>query len=240
MADRSTGIFAISVAAEMLSMQVQNLRVYERHGLVDPDRTPGGTRLYSPEDLDKLARVRDLLVEGLNLAGISRVVALEAEAQEGRPMTDETDRVQRIAELATERGFRLVAAESLTSGTLATLLGAGPDAAEWFGGGIVAYQEPVKFDVLGVDEGPVVTGRCAGQMAQGVRRLFGADLAVSCTGVGGPEPNEGKPAGTVFVAVATKDDVVVRGHQLDGSPEEVLDQTAASCLALVEEMLRKR
>ncbi len=79
MADRTTGVFGISVAAEMLSMQVQNLRVYERHGLVDPDRTPGGTRLYSHDDLDVLARVRDLLGEGLNLAGIARVLALEAQ-----------------------------------------------------------------------------------------------------------------------------------------------------------------
>jgi MerR family transcriptional regulator/heat shock protein HspR len=81
MTDRSMGVFAISVAAEMLSMQVQNLRVYERHGLVQPDRTPGGTRLYSHDDLDQLARVRDLLGEGLNLAGVTRVVALEAEVR---------------------------------------------------------------------------------------------------------------------------------------------------------------
>jgi MerR family transcriptional regulator/heat shock protein HspR len=81
MTDRSTGVFAISVAAEMLAMQVQNLRVYERHGLVQPDRTPGGTRLYSHDDLDQLARVRDLLGEGLNLAGVTRVVALEAEVR---------------------------------------------------------------------------------------------------------------------------------------------------------------
>jgi MerR family transcriptional regulator/heat shock protein HspR len=81
MTDRSTGIFAISVAADMLSMQVQNLRVYERHGLVEPDRTPGGTRLYSPEDLEQLARIRDLLAEGLNLAGIGRVLVLEDEVR---------------------------------------------------------------------------------------------------------------------------------------------------------------
>ena len=79
MAERDVGVFAISVAADMLSMQVQNLRVYERHGLVDPDRTPGGTRLYSHDDLDRLAHIRDLLAEGLNLAGIARVIALEAE-----------------------------------------------------------------------------------------------------------------------------------------------------------------
>ncbi len=81
MAERSTGVFAISVAAEMVSMQVQNLRVYERHGLVEPDRTPGGTRLYSPSDLVVLAHIRDLLEQGLNLAGISRVLVLEAEVR---------------------------------------------------------------------------------------------------------------------------------------------------------------
>jgi DNA-binding transcriptional MerR regulator len=70
-------VFAISVAAEMVSMQIQNLRVYERRGLVDPDRTSGGTRLYSPDDIDRLHRIRELLAEGLNLAGIARVLALE-------------------------------------------------------------------------------------------------------------------------------------------------------------------
>jgi DNA-binding transcriptional MerR regulator len=70
-------VFAISVAAEMVSMQIQNLRVYERRGLVDPDRTPGGTRLYSPHDIDRLHHIRELLAEGLNLAGIARVLALE-------------------------------------------------------------------------------------------------------------------------------------------------------------------
>jgi MerR family transcriptional regulator/heat shock protein HspR len=79
MTQRHVGVFAISVAAEMVSTQVQNLRVYERHGLVAPTRTPGGTRLYSHDDIEKLTRVRDLLDEGLNVAGITRVLALEAE-----------------------------------------------------------------------------------------------------------------------------------------------------------------
>lgn len=73
------GVFAISVAADMVSMQVQNLRVYERRGLLEPDRTPGGTRLYSPADIERLHRIRDLLAEGLNLAGIARVLELEDE-----------------------------------------------------------------------------------------------------------------------------------------------------------------
>jgi DNA-binding transcriptional MerR regulator len=75
--DRSRGVFAISVAAEMVSMEIQNLRVYERRGLLEPDRTAGGTRLYSSDDIDRLHRIRELLAEGLNLAGVARVLALE-------------------------------------------------------------------------------------------------------------------------------------------------------------------
>ena len=92
MTEHTRGVYAISVAAEMLSMQVQNLRVYERRGLVDPDRTPGGTRLYSRDDLHQLARIRDLLAEGLNLAGIDRVLTLEARV---RRLERENDRLRR-------------------------------------------------------------------------------------------------------------------------------------------------
>jgi DNA-binding transcriptional MerR regulator len=73
----SRGVFAISVAAEMVSMEIQNLRVYERRGLLQPDRTPGGSRLYSADDIDQLHRIRELLGEGLNLAGVARVLDLE-------------------------------------------------------------------------------------------------------------------------------------------------------------------
>ena len=73
------GVFAISVAAERADMQIQNLRVYERRGLLEPARTPGGTRLYSEADIAVLRRIAELLAEGLNLAGIRRVLELEAE-----------------------------------------------------------------------------------------------------------------------------------------------------------------
>jgi MerR family transcriptional regulator, heat shock protein HspR len=76
---RGQGVFAISVAAQMASMEIQNLRVYERRGLVDPDRTPGGTRLYSEADVARLVRIGELLAEGLNLAGIARVIELETQ-----------------------------------------------------------------------------------------------------------------------------------------------------------------
>jgi DNA-binding transcriptional MerR regulator len=87
----SRGVFAISVVSEMVSMPAQNLRVYERHGLLEPERTAGGTRRYSEQDVERLHRIRDLLAEGLNLAGVARVLRLEAEMEQLR---EERDRLR--------------------------------------------------------------------------------------------------------------------------------------------------
>ncbi len=76
-ADR--GVYGISVAAELVGIGVQNLRLYEARGLFEPDRTEGGTRRYSADDLDRLRRIGDLLDAGLNLAGIAMVLELEEE-----------------------------------------------------------------------------------------------------------------------------------------------------------------
>ena len=72
----SRGVYAISVAAELTGTAVQNLRVYERHGLVEPARTRGGTRRYSEDDLDRIRRVVALLASGLNLVGVAALWVL--------------------------------------------------------------------------------------------------------------------------------------------------------------------
>lgn len=77
-ADRQ-GLYAISIAADLVGTGVQNLRVYERRGLVEPARTDGGTRLYSDADIERLRRIAFLLAEGLNLAGVAMVLDLEAD-----------------------------------------------------------------------------------------------------------------------------------------------------------------
>lgn len=77
--DPTQGIYGISVAAGLVGTGVQNLRVYERRGLVEPQRTEGGTRLYSDQDIERLRRIAMLLGEGLNLAGIAMVLDLEAD-----------------------------------------------------------------------------------------------------------------------------------------------------------------
>jgi len=82
------GVYGISVAAELVGTGVQNLRLYEARGLLEPERTKGGTRRYSANDLDRLRRISDLLQAGLNLAGIGMVVDLEAQNTELRAEKD--------------------------------------------------------------------------------------------------------------------------------------------------------
>ena len=79
MSDSTLNVYVISVAAEMVGTGVQNLRAYERAGLVTPGRTAGGTRMYSGADVARLQRVAALLEAGLNLAGIAMVLQLEEE-----------------------------------------------------------------------------------------------------------------------------------------------------------------
>ena len=75
--DDDRGVYGISVAADMAGTGVQNLRLYERRGLLEPTRTAGGTRLYSHSDVQRLHRITKLLAEGLNLAGIAMVLDLQ-------------------------------------------------------------------------------------------------------------------------------------------------------------------
>jgi MerR family transcriptional regulator, heat shock protein HspR len=86
---RARAVYAISVAAELTGTAVQNLRVYERHGLIEPSRTHGGTRRYSDDDLTRIRRVLELLADGLNLAGIALVLALEDDNARLRRLTRE-------------------------------------------------------------------------------------------------------------------------------------------------------
>ncbi|MEO5781565.1 MULTISPECIES: MerR family transcriptional regulator [Arthrobacter] len=75
----AVGVYAISVAAQIVGTGQQNIRLYERRGLLTPVRTSGGTRQYSEADLVVLRRIAELLEEGLNLAGVARVLDLEAD-----------------------------------------------------------------------------------------------------------------------------------------------------------------
>jgi MerR family transcriptional regulator, heat shock protein HspR len=90
--DSNHGVFMISVAAELAQMHPQTLRVYEARGLIEPKRSPKGTRLYSHEDVDKLRRIQEMTAElGLNLAGVERVLDLEAEVNDMHARIEELE-----------------------------------------------------------------------------------------------------------------------------------------------------
>lgn len=80
--DSDRGVFMISVAAELAHMHPQTLRIYEARGLIQPKRSPKNTRLYSQRDVERLRRIQQLTAEGLNLAGVERVLALERRLRE--------------------------------------------------------------------------------------------------------------------------------------------------------------
>jgi MerR family transcriptional regulator, heat shock protein HspR len=100
--DRDQGVFMISVAAELAEMHPQTLRMYEQRGLIAPKRSPKNTRLYSQRDVERLRRIQQMTAEGLNLAGVEMVLALEAQVQRLR---NESERLRRqLAELQTKNG----------------------------------------------------------------------------------------------------------------------------------------
>jgi nicotinamide-nucleotide amidase len=107
-----------------------------------------------------------------------------------------------VARALAAEGLTLGLAESLTGGLAASRLVNVPGASRWFRGSVVSYASEVKFDVLGVPEGPVVTEDAARAMADGARSVLGADVGLSMTGVAGPDPQDGQPPGTVFVGLS--------------------------------------
>lgn len=121
----------------------------------------------------------------------------------------------------------------MTSGSLSSHLGAAEASSDWFLGGVIAYAKAVKFNVLGVEPGPVVTASCATQMLSGVLRLTGADFAAAVTGVGGPGPEEGKPSGTVFIAAGQAGDIRVLEHHFGGDPAQVVHETTVAALQML-------
>jgi nicotinamide-nucleotide amidase len=154
---------------------------------------------------------------------------------ENLDMPQTEDLASTVAALAGEHGLSVAVAESLTAGRIACELGAAPDASTWFHGGVVAYAPEVKFTVLGVPVGPVVTEDCARAMARGVADLLQADLAVAVTGVGGPGDDEGEPAGTVWFAVVSPGGEHAELRRFDGEPPEVVAATTAHALRLLSD-----
>lgn len=142
------------------------------------------------------------------------------------------------------RGWTVATAESLTGGLVCAALTSVPGSSETVRGGVVSYASDVKADLLGVDpdrlaEVGAVDATVAGEMAEGVCRLVGADVGLATTGVAGPGPSEGMPAGTVFVAAAGpwRSGPTTRALTLDGTRDEVRAASVDAVLELLLDLL---
>jgi len=105
---KKRAVFVISVAAELAGMHPQTLRIYERKGLIDPYRTPGGTRRYSQEDIERLRLISELTSQGLNLEGVKQVLELQDEVRRLRAKVEEMEERIDAITAAAERKLKEV------------------------------------------------------------------------------------------------------------------------------------
>ncbi len=143
-----------------------------------------------------------------------------------------------VAKALVDRGLSLGLAESLTGGLAASRLVGVPGASRWFRGSVVSYASQVKFDVLRVPVGPVITAEAAKAMAEGARDVLCADVGLSMTGVAGPDPQEDKPPGTVFVGLARPDhETASFAFKVPGDRDRVRQYATIAALDLLRRSL---
>ncbi|HEX9548536.1 MAG TPA: nicotinamide-nucleotide amidohydrolase family protein, partial [Acidimicrobiales bacterium] len=141
-----------------------------------------------------------------------------------------------VGRLLLDAGLTLGVAESVTGGLVGARITAVPGASEWFRGSIVSYDTNVKYRLLEVPEGPVVSEKAAIAMATGAARALGADVGLAVTGVAGPTEQEGQPVGTVWMGLALNGMGTATLVHLPGSRAQVRQFAAISLL----DMLRRR
>jgi nicotinamide-nucleotide amidase len=154
-------------------------------------------------------------------------------------MSDVAGRVAaEIGAAARARGVSVIAAESVTAGSVGQALAAAPEASEWFAGSLVTYMDTTKRTVLGVEVDDVFTPECAEQMAAGALRVSGADAAVAITGVAGPDPQEGHEVGEVYICVGAAESLETFGHRFTGEPVDIVDAAKHQALQHLRDALR--
>jgi nicotinamide-nucleotide amidase len=145
-----------------------------------------------------------------------------------------------LARVAAGADVSIAVAESLTGGALASRLARLPEASTWFRGSVVAYASSVKHELLGVPDVHVVSEPSARAMAEGVSSLLRAEVAISVTGEGGPEPQDDVPVGTVWMAITDGGRTTARHLRLDGGPAAVVQGTCDAAVDWLTEHLLSR
>ncbi len=144
-----------------------------------------------------------------------------------------------VIDMLRDRKLRLGMAESLTGGLMGARFTAIPGASDVFRGSIVSYASDVKFSLLGVPEGPVVTEQAAKAMAEGARKALGADVALATTGVAGPAEQEGQPVGTVFLGLAMDGVIEAQRVRLPGDRDRIRQYAVISAANLLRQHLAR-
>ena len=142
-----------------------------------------------------------------------------------------------VLQLLRERGWSLGLAESVTGGLVAGRITNVAGASEVFVGSVVSYASEVKFDLLGVDRGPVVGEHAAAQMAEGARRVLHADVGLALTGVAGPDEQDGMPVGTLCVGLALPARTVTRTFAMPGLRDQMRQMSVITALDLLRREL---
>lgn len=149
---------------------------------------------------------------------------------------------QAFGERCRRFGWTCATAESCTGGGIAHLITLTAGASDYLQGGIIAYSNAVKHEMLGVttytlDSRGAVSAECAAEMAQGVLTNFGVDLAISSTGIAGPGgATARKPVGLVYIGVATAGQVATRELRLTGDRQAIMDAATVAAIELVLEL----
>lgn len=150
----------------------------------------------------------------------------------------DTDTMESVVlDLLRRRGWTLGTAESVTGGLVGARLTSIAGSSDTFRGAVVAYASEVKYDVLGVPEGPVVSPEAALAMAHGARRVLGCDVALALTGVAGPAEQDGMPAGTLFVGLVWPEGELTQHVRLPGSRDEMRQYCVINALDLIRRTL---
>ena len=147
-----------------------------------------------------------------------------------------------VLQLLRDRGLTLGLAESVTGGLVGGRITAVPGASTVFRGGVISYASEVKFDLLGVPEGPVVNEPTAAAMAEGACRVLGADVGLALTGVGGPAEQDGMPVGTLCVGVSLPDgaggrSTITHTFRLPGQRDQMRQMSVITALDLLRRTL---
>ena len=145
-----------------------------------------------------------------------------------------------VLNLLEQRGWTLGIAESVTGGLVGGRITAIPGSSRTFRGGIISYASDVKFDVLGVDNGPVVSEHAAIQMAQGAQRVLKSSVALALTGVAGPDEQDGQPVGTLCVGVVFPDGRTFSNTtQLPGQRDQMRQFSVITAMSFLRTLLLK-